>query len=44
LTLTLPGGTTVAVGNATIGTIIPIQCTTATFAAGGVVAMRVKET
>lgn len=40
LTLTLPSGGTVAVGNATIGTVIPIACTVATFAAGGVVAMR----
>ena len=42
LTLTLPSGSTVAVGNAVIGTIIPIPSTQATFAAGGVVALKVQ--
>jgi hypothetical protein len=42
LSLTLAGGGTVAVGNAVIGTIIPIASTAATFAAGGVVAMKVQ--
>lgn len=40
LTLTLTDGTTVAVGNATIGTFIPIRCTTATFSAGGVIFLK----
>lgn len=42
LTLTLPTGGTVAVGNAVIGTIIPIPSTQAAFSAGGVVAMKVQ--
>jgi hypothetical protein len=42
LTLTMPGGGTVAVGNAVIGTIIPIASVSAAFAAGGVVAMKVQ--
>lgn len=42
LTLTLPSGSTVAVGNAVIGTIIPIPSTKAVFSAGGVVAMKVQ--
>ena len=39
ITLTLPGGATVALGNQTIGTLIPIRCTMATFAAGTCVAL-----
>ncbi len=43
LTLTMPGGGTVAVGNAVIGTIIPIASVSATFGGtGGVVAMKVQ--
>lgn len=41
LTVTLTTGATVALGNATIGTIIPVASTQATFAAGGVVALQV---
>lgn len=40
ITLTLTDGTTVALGNQTLGTLIPIRCTVATFAAGTVVALR----
>lgn len=42
LTLTLPSGSTVAVGNATIGTLIPIASTRAAFSPGGVVALKVQ--
>mgnify|MGYP000846896877 FL=1 len=31
------GGGTIAIGNQTIGTYIPIPCTTATFSAGGLI-------
>lgn len=40
LTLTLPGGTTVALGNVLIGTLLPIRCTKAVFSAGSVVALQ----
>jgi hypothetical protein len=43
LTLTLVSGATVVLGNAVIGTTIPIRCTTATFGAGGVAALRIDE-
>ncbi len=39
ITLTLPNGTIIALGNQVIGTLIPIRCTTATFAAGSCVAL-----
>lgn len=39
ITLTLPNGSTVALGNQTIGTLIQIRCTMATFAAGTCVAL-----
>jgi hypothetical protein len=39
ITLALVDGTTVALGNQTLGTIIPISCTMATFAAGTCVAL-----
>lgn len=39
ITLTLPNGDTVALGNQTLGTLIPIRCTIATFAAGTCVAL-----
>ena len=43
LVLTLPaGGGTVDMGNATIGTIIPIPSTKAVFSAGSVVALKVQ--
>lgn len=44
LVLTLVDGNTVDVGNAVIGTIIPITSTKATFGAGTVVAMRLFRT
>lgn len=39
LSLTMEDSSSVAFGNVTIGTIIPVRCTKATFAAGGVVAL-----
>lgn len=42
LVLTLSdGSTTVDVGNALIGTLLPIRCTKAVFAAGSVVALQI---
>lgn len=42
LTLTLAdGSTTVALGNVLIGTLVPIRCTKAVFAAGSVVALQI---
>lgn len=40
LTVTLLDGTTLTLGNQTLGTWIYIQCTRATFAAGTLVALR----
>lgn len=39
-TLTLLDGSTVAIGNQTLGTVIRIKCAMATFAAGTLVALR----
>ena len=39
LTVTLPNGATVALGNQETGTLIPIRCKAATFAAGSCVAL-----
>lgn len=41
LTVVLLDGTTLALGNQTLGTYIYVQCTRATFAAGTLVALRV---
>ena len=40
VTVTLLDGTTLALGNQTLGTYIYIQCTRATFSAGTLVALR----
>ena len=40
-TVALVDGTSVAIGNQTLGTLIPMRCTQATFAAGSLVALQV---